>query len=186
MTKTHKIILPIITIIFILFFGWSTTNAQTVDRLMDQFREIEKLPSGSVFQVILTDEDATAAAEESLNRYMDYVQNMVQQAIGIRLDFSDPQIDFDDNRLIVSIRSGLGFVKITISASGKVTWDVPTQTVIVDIDSVDIPIISVNPTEVNSYIQAPLNEVLSYIMNGYYILSFNIYDGYAVVEAQKL
>ena len=186
MTKTHKIILPIITIIFILFFGWSTTNAQTVEKLTEQLRQVQNLPSGSVFQFVLTDEDATDAAEESLDRYMESIQDMVEQAIGIRLDFSDPYINFDDDRVVVSIRGGLGFLKIAVSASGKATWDVATQTLLVDIESVDIPVISVNPTEVNSYIQGPINDMIHKMMVGYEILSFNIYDGYAVVEAKKL
>ena len=186
MTKTHKIILPIITIIFILFFGWSTSNAQTIEKLTEQLRQVESLPSGSVFQFYLTDQDATDAAEETLDRYMDSIQNMVQQAIGIRLDFSDPNINFDDDRIVVSIRGGLGFLKITVSASGRASWDVATQTLLVDIQSVDIPVISVNPTEVNSYIQGPVNDMIHKMMSGYQILSFNIYDGYAVVEARKL
>lgn len=185
MSKTLKSILPIIAVIFGIFFGWSTSQAQTVEKLTNQLREVQNLPSGSVFQLILTDEDATAAASEYLERYMEDVQRMVEQAAGIRLDFSDPMIDFDNDRMVISIRGGIGFLKITASASGYVIWDIPTQTLRVDIQSVDIPIISVDPSTVNAYIQEPINDFIHDLMQGYEVLSFNIFDGFAVLEAMK-
>lgn len=185
MTKTHKSILPIIAVIFGLFFGWSTIFAQTIEKLTDQLREVQNLPSGSVFQLTLTDADATEAASEYLERYIEQIQNMIEQAVGMKLDFSDPKIDFDEDRLVVSVRGGIGFLKITASASGKVTWDAPTQTLRVDMQSVDIPVISVDPATVNSYIQGPINDFIHNTLNDYEVLSFNIYDGYAVLEAKK-
>ena len=185
MTKTRLTILPIIVTIFSLFFVWSTSSAQTVEKLTNQLREVQSLPSGSVFQLILTDDDATAAASEYLVRYMIEIQNMVQQSIGARLDFSDPRIDFDEDRMIISIRGGLGFLKITASASGTVVWDEPTQTLKIDIQTVDIPIISVDPATINSYIQNPINDFIHDMMKGYDVLSFNVYDGYAILEAMK-
>ena len=64
MTKTHKYILPIIAVLFGIFFGWSTISAQTIEKLTSQLRDVQNLPAGSVFQLTLTDEDATAAAAE--------------------------------------------------------------------------------------------------------------------------
>lgn len=185
MTKTHKSILPIIAVFFCLFFGWSTIFAQTVEKLTNQLQEVQNLPSGSVFQLTLTDADATDAASEYLERYIEKIQTMVEQSVGMKLDFSDPKIDFDEDRLVVSIRGGIGFLKITASASGKVVWDAPSQTLRVDMQSVDIPIISVDPATVNSYIQGPINDLIHDKMNGYEVLSFNIYDGFAVLEARK-
>ena len=185
MTKTHKSILPIIAVFFCLFFGWSTIFAQTVEKLTNQLQEVQNLPSGSVFQLTLTDADATDAASEYLERYIEKIQTMVEQSVGMKLDFSDPKIDFDEDRLVVSIRGGIGFLKITASASGKVVWDAPSQTLRVDMQSVDIPIISVDPATVNSYIQGPINDLIHDKMSGYEVLSFNIYDGFAVLEARK-
>ena len=110
---------------------------------------------------------------------------MIEQSLGMKLDFSDPRIDFDKDRLVVSVRGGMGFLKITVSASGVVKWDTPSQTLNVDIQSVDIPIISVDPATVNSYIQAPINEFIHNMMKGYEVLSFNVHDGYAILEARK-
>ena len=185
MTKTHKSILPIIAVIFVLFFGWSTISAQTVEKLTNQLLEVQNLPSGSVFQLKLTDEDATAAASEYLEKYMEDIQKMIEQTLGMKMDFSDPKIDFDENRLVVSIRGGVGFLKITASASGTVVWDTETQTLRVNVESVDIPIVSVDPSTVDSYIQGPINDFIHDLMKGYEVLSFNIYDGFAILEARK-
>lgn len=185
MTKTHKSILPIIAVLFSFFFGWSTISAQTIEKLTNQLRDVQNLPAGSVFQLTLTDEDATAAAAEYMEKYMEEIQQMIEQSLGMKLNFSDPRIDFDKDRLVISVRGGMGFLKITVSASGIVKWDVPSQTLHVDIQSVDIPIISVDPATVNSYIQAPINDFIHNMMKDYDVLSFNVYDGYAILEARK-
>ncbi|MBQ6519065.1 MAG: hypothetical protein IJI14_10110 [Anaerolineaceae bacterium] len=185
MNKTHKIILPIIAVFFGLFFGWSTSSAETIEKLTEQLLQVESLPSGTVFQLVLTDDDATSAAKESLVRYMDDIQMLIQQSAGINLDVSDPQIEFDENFLIVSIRAGFGAFKVNISASGTVLWDKEASAIKVDIKSVDIPVISVDPSTVNSYIEGPINEFVQDLMRGYEIRSFEIKDDYAVVEAMK-
>ena len=185
MNKTHKSILPIFAVIFSLFFVWSTSNAQTVEKLTKQLQEIENLPSGSVFQLKLTEEDASQACAEYLEQYEQELQNMVQQAAGIKIDFSEPQINFDEDRLVISIRGGVGFLKVTASAGGTVTWDEQAQQLNVNIDSVDIPIISVDPSTINSYIQTPINDYIHGLMDGYVVRSFKIYDGNALLEAMK-
>lgn len=185
MTKTLKSILPIIAVFLGLFLGCSTTNAQTIDKLKDQLREVQNLPSGSVFQLKLTEEEATAASAEYLARYTDEIQNIVQQSVGVSLEFSDPQINFEEDKIIISIRGGVGFLKIKASASGKVFWDTTAKTLKVDVQSVDIPIISVDSDTVNSYIQGPLNDFVSDLMKDYEVLSFNIFDGHAILEARK-
>ena len=185
MTKTHKSILPIIAVFFSMFFGWSTIYAQTVEKLTNQLNEVQNLPSGSVFQLKLTDTDATAAASEYLSQYTEEIKKMVEQSIGMKVDFSDPKIDFDDDRMIISVRGGVGFLKITASASGTVVWDAANQKLRVDIQSVDIPILSVDPATVNSYIQGPINDFVLDMMKGYEILSFEVNDGFALLEARK-
>lgn len=185
MHKTHKVILPIIAIFFGMFFGWSTTSAETIEKLTDQLRQVEALPSGTVFQLVLTDDDATSAAKEYLERYMEDIQTLIQQSAGIDLDVSDPQIEFDESHLIVSVRAGFGVLKVTVSASGSVTWDKESSTVKVDVKSVDIPVISVDPATVNSYIEGPINDFVRELMRGYEIRNFEIRDDYAIVEAMK-
>ncbi len=185
MQKTRITILPIIAVFFGLFFGWSTICAETIEKLTEQLRQVEALPSGTVFQLILTDDDATDAAEEYLERYMEEIQQMIQQSAGIKLDLSDPRIEFDEDFLIISIRGGFGALKVTVSASGTAVWDAASYTVKVDIKSVDIPIISVDPATVNAYIQPAINDFIQNLMRGYEIRSFEIRDDYAIVEAMK-
>ena len=185
MQKTHYSILPIFAVFFSLFCVWSTSFAQATERIMNQLIAVDNLPAGSVFQITLTDEDATEAASEYLIQYEEDIQNMIQHAAGIKLDFSDPKIDFDEDRLVVSIRGGLGFLKVTASAGGTVLWDEQAQQLIVNVDSVDIPIISVDPATINAYIQAPMNDFIHGMMEGYEVISFKVYDGFAVLEAMK-
>ena len=185
MQKSRMTILPIIAVIFGLLFGWSTISAQTIEKLTNQLREVEKLPSGTVFQIKMTDDELTAAAEEYLNSYKDEIQDMVEQSAGVRIDLSNPVIEFDENFIVVSIRGGLGFVKVTISASGTAVWDKEASAVKVNIQSVDVPIISIDPATLNSYIEAPINDFVQDLMRGYEIRSFEIKDDYAVVEAMK-
>ena len=97
MQKTRTTILPIIAVFFGLFLGWSTIYAETIERLTEQLRQVESLPSGTVFQLILTDDDATDAAEEYLEAYMEEIQQLIQQSTGIKIDLSDPRIEFDED-----------------------------------------------------------------------------------------
>ena len=76
-------------------------------------------------------------------------------------------------------------MKVTASAGGTVTWDEQAQQLNVNIDSVDIPIISVDPSTINAYIQAPINDFIHGLMDKYEVRSFKIYDGYALLEAMK-
>ena len=185
MHRTHYSILPIFAFFLSILLLWSTSSAQTVDMLTEQLREVDKLPSGSVFQLTLTDEDATSAASEYLEQYAEEIQSMVQKSTGIKPSFSVPSINFDNDRIVISIRGGVGFLKVTASVSGTVVWDASSQTLNINTDTVDIPIISVDPATINSYIQAPINDFIRNLMDGYEVLSFKINDGYAVLEAKK-
>ena len=94
MNKTRLTILPILSVFFALFFGWSTIFGQAAEKLENQFREIEALPSGAAFTLTVTDDDITAAANEYLDRYLPEIEQMVQEATGIKLNFADPVIEF--------------------------------------------------------------------------------------------
>ena len=182
MTKIHRLILPILAVIFCLFSGSSTSKAETIEKLTEQLREVENLPSGTVFQLKLTDDDATSAAEEYLLRYMEDIQAMIQQTAGFKISLSDPKIIFNDDMLVISIRGGLGVLKVTVSASAHVLWE--DNMLKVDVKSVDIPVISVDPPTINSYIQDPLNDFINDLMEGYEVRSFDV-EEYAILEAVK-
>ena len=183
MTKTRLIILPILGAIAALFLGWSTIFAQTIERLTDQMSAVEALPSGTVIQLTLSEEDATAAAEEYINAHMTELKKMMQQGFGVALDISDPKVRFLPDEVILSIRAGFGFLKITPSARADVYWN--ENSLQVNVKSVDVPIVSVDPAVVNSYIQEPIQSMIDQIQVSYNIRSFKIEEGYAVVEVEK-
>ena len=182
MNKTRLTILPILGVIAALFFGWSTLFAQTVEKLTNQFLEIEALPSGSVFTLIVTDDDMTAAANEYLVAYKNEIQNLVQEATGTRLELADPVVEFRTNNTMASLRVGKGFLKVTASISAAITWDGSLH---VDVKSVDVPIISVDPATINSYIQGPVARGMEEVEKYYEIRSLKVGDGAITVEAMK-
>lgn len=185
MQKARTTILPIIAVIFVFFFGWSTISAQTIEKLTNQLRDVEQLPSGTVFQIIMTDDDLTDAAGEYLNIYKGEIHDMIQQSTGIKVDLSDPKIEFDENFMVVSINGGIGFLKVQISANGTVFWDKEASRVKVNVQSVDVPIISIDPATINAYIEEPINAFVQDLLRGYDIHSFEIKDDYAIIEAMK-
>ena len=66
MNKTRLIILPILSVFFALFLGWSTIFAQAAEKLENQFRDIQALPAGSAFSLTLTDDEG-----ETVDVYFD-------------------------------------------------------------------------------------------------------------------
>ena len=183
MNKTRLTILPILGVFAALFLGWSTISAQTKDKLAEHFREIAALPSGSVFRLTITEEDATKVFAEYLVEYENEVKNLTQQAIGIRLEFSDPNIDFAKNEITFSIRGGKSLLKVGASMRAEVVWR--DNRLHVDVKSVDVPIISVDPATVNSYAHEPIENAIQRALQYYEVRSFSIEDGYASLEAMK-
>ena len=147
--------------------------------------EISKYAEFTDEQIVEMSHSGDIAAEEYLLRYMEEVQELIQQQAGIRIDLSDPKIEFDEDYLIISIRGGFKALKVTVSASGTVVWDKETSTVKVDIKSVDLPVISVDPSPVSAYIQPTINDFIQNLMQGYEIRNFEVNDDYAIVEAMK-
>lgn len=182
MNKTRLTILPILGVLTALLLGWSTIFAQTKDKLAENFREIAALPSGSVFRLTITEEDATKVFEEYLEEYETEVKNLTQQAIGIRLDFSDPDIDFDKDEITFSIRGGKSFLKVGASMRAEVVWR--DDRLHVDVKSVDVPI-PLDPATVNSYTHEPIENAIQRALQYYEVRTFTIEDGYASLEAMK-
>lgn len=182
MNKTRLIILPILAVIFTLFFGCSTIFGQAVENLEQQIRAIEALPAGSVFTLRVTDDDISAAANELLEQYMTEIQDMLQGATGTKLSISDPIIEFKTQKANASLRVGKGFLKVAASIDADVTWDGRLH---VNVTSVNVPIVSVDAETVNSYIQGPIESGMSYIEQYLEIHSFDVEEGVITLEAMK-
>ena len=183
MKKARLIILPLLAVIFALFSGWSTILAQTIEKFQDQILQIEALPSGSVFFLTITEDDLTAAAKEMLARYNVEISDTIQEALGVRLSVSDPKISLGNSELFMSARGGKGILKVNASLNASLTWD--GTTVHVDVKSVDVPIVSVDPATINAYIQGPLNSYVEQIKQYYEIRSFSVSKGKIELEAMK-
>ena len=181
--KTRLTILPILGVIFALFLGWSTISGQTIDQFTEYYKEIANLPSGTSFRITITDDDATKIADEYLQRNYESIQNLLQQAIGIRLDIDNPKIEFEDDMVTASARGGKSILKVGASIQGTMVW-VDNQ-LHIDVKSVDVPVISVDPATVNSYMHGPLERAVSKGLQYYDVISFDIEDGYAILEAVK-
>ncbi len=183
MNKTRLTILPILGVFFALFFGWSTSFGQAAAKLEAQFNEILALPAGSVFTLTVSDDEITEAANEYLDRYTDEIVEMIRETAGVKLDVSHPVIEFKTDDATASIRVGKGFLKVTASIRASVVWE--NDTLVVDVKSVDIPTISVDPATVNSYIQGPVNSGVNELKKYLEIYSFSVSDGYIQLEAMK-
>ena len=182
MNKTRLFILPIIVVFFAFIMGWSTISAQTIDKLTNQYREIEALPSGSVFTLVVTDDDMTAAAEEYLSNFRKEIEAMVQEAAGVKLTLSDPVVEISTTDTVASVKVGKGFLKVNASIRATITWDGSLH---VNVTSVDVPIVSVDPATINSYIQGPINNGMAKVAEYYEIRSLQVGDGAITVEAMK-
>lgn len=158
-------------------------SAQNVDDLSQKILEVEALPSGSVFQLTVTDEEGTSAADDYLKRYMTQVQDMLRQAIGTKLDLSKPEIKFGDDEVFLSVKGGKGLLKVNASLQASVIWN--GSSLDVNVKSIDIPIVSVDPATVNAYIQKPINDSMAMLQQYYEIHSFKIVEGSAIIEATK-
>ena len=182
MNKTRLTILPILAVIFALFFGCSTIFGQSAENLENQIRAIEALPAGSVFTLKVTDDDISATANKYLNTYMLEIQNMLQESVGTKLSLSDPIIEFKTRKANASLRVGKGILKVAASIDADVTWD---GTLHVNVTDVNVPIIEIEPETVNSYIQEPIESGMRYLEQYLEIHSFEIEEGVITLEAVK-
>ena len=182
MNKTQLTILPILGAFFALFFGWSTIFGQAAEKLENKFREIEALPSGSVFALTLEDDEISAAANEYLDRYLPEIEEIVLEATGIKLNFADPVIEFQTGAATASLKVGKGILKVPASIRTDVYWD---GTLHVNVRELEIPIISIDPETVNAAIQEPVREAWRTVEQYYEIRDLEIAEGYIRLEAVK-
>ena len=154
----------------------------TLNKFMDKFNEFKTLPSGENFVIRVTDQEATAAAEEYLAENKEQVRQLLQKNAGMKLDVEDPSITFRNDELSASAKGGKGFLKAKASLTADVRWG---GTLNVDVRSVDVPFISVTPGKLNSVVERPLKQLVEKVEEYAEIRSFKLTDGFAVLEATK-
>ena len=85
--------------------------------------------------------------------------------------------------MLMTAKGGKGFLKVNASLRASVIWNGTTLNV--DIKSVDVPIVSVDPASINAYLQGPLNSYVGQLKQYYEIRSFSVGEGKIELEAMK-
>jgi hypothetical protein len=78
--------------------------------------------------------------------------------------------------------AGVGFLKTKARLTAEVKWD---DKLIVAVRSVEVPVISVSPQELNAMVEEPLSQMMETVEEYAEIRSFKITDGLAVLEAVR-
>ena len=144
----------------------------------------EKLPAGLTIQLALSDSDATAYVPNYLSEHNDQIKELIQQKIKVNLDITEPQIRFNENELIISCRAGIKFVKVNASVKAYVFWD--GKNVLVDIKTLELPIVSIDASKANSLIQKPIQSFVDELRTAFQIKSFRVEPGRISVDAVKI
>ena len=154
----------------------------TLQHLLGKFDEFKTLPAGKTFSIKVSDQEATAAANEYLTENREQVRKLLQEKTGMALDVDSPSIGCRDNGILLSAMGGIGFLKAKASLNADVQWNgKPSVTVL----SVQVPVVSVTPEKLNSVVENPLKQLTKKVEEYAEILSFKLQNGFAELEAVK-
>ena len=142
-----------------------------VSRFISRFNEFQSLPSGASFSVRVTDFEAEEAAKEYLAENRDQVSGLIRQAAGVSLD-----------EIVLSAKGGRGLLKVRASLSADVRWNGGLN---VNVQSLELPFVSVTPQKLNSVVEGPLKGVMARVAGYAEIRSFRITEGAAVLDAVR-
>ena len=154
-----------------------------MQNLTIKLTEIENLPSGTTFQLNLTDSDLTAAAEEYLTANLSEVQTMLKQNFGIAVSVSEPLIRFTPGKITISIKAGVGFIKTNANATAAVFWN--GSSLDVRTESIHLPVVKLDPAEADSYLRGPLNNGIEWLKRDYDIQAVQVNEGSVLITATK-
>lgn len=157
-------------------------NTPTIDKYIKKFNDFKAQQPGTALKVVLTDADATAALREYIEKNNTQVQVLIKDNIGVNIDIIDPVITFTKDMIDLTAKGKISLIKITISATAKVTWDGMLH---VEAQSLNVPVISISPEKINPAIKEPLNKIMKKIQEYIEIHSFRITEGAAFLEGTK-
>ena len=149
---------------------------------MKKFNEFKDLPSGKTFTIMVTDTEASAAAQEYLAENKPQVKQLIQKSAGMSLDVDNPEIRFGDDEISMSVKGGKGFLKVSASLDAEIRWDGRANVVV---RSVNVPFVSISPEKLNFVLEKPLEQVMGKVEEYAEIRSFTLCSGSAVLEAVK-
>jgi len=154
----------------------------TIQQFMDKFETFKTLPGGEPFTIEVTDLEATAVAREYVAENKALIRAGMKQETGFELDVDKPSITFRDDTVLLSVMAGVGFLKTKATLTADVQWDGKP---VVVVRSVEVPVISVSPQELNAMVEEPLRQMMETVEEYAEIRSFKITDGLAVLEAVR-
>ena len=154
----------------------------TLQHFLGKFDEFKTLPSGKSFSIKVTDQEATAAANEYLTENKAQVSQLLQKTTGMNLEVEKPSIGFKNDELLLSAMGGMGFLKAKATLDADVQWS-GQPTVVVR--SVKVPVVSVTPEKLNSVVEKPLKQLMEKVEEYAEIHNFKLQDGFAVLEAVR-
>ena len=183
MKKINWMIIP--ALIGAILLGWSTTMAQgtAMQDLTNKLTQIGNLPSGTTFQLNLTDSDLTAAAEEYLTANLSEVQTMLKQNLGVAVSVSEPLIRFTPGKITLSLKTGVGFIKTNANVTAAVSWN--GSSLDVRTESIHLPVVKVDPATADNYLRGPLNNGIDWLKRDYDIQAVQINEGSVAITATK-
>ena len=154
----------------------------TIDKFMAKFEEFKTLPSGESFAIEITDKEATAAAKEYITENKAEIRDFLKQQTGFGLDVDDPSVKFGEDEISLSAMGGKGFLKTKATLTADIKWDGGP---VVNVRSVEVPVVSVSPEKLNSSVEEPLKKMMDIVEEYAEIRSFKLKEGVAVLEAVR-
>ena len=154
----------------------------TIQQFMDKFETFKTLPGGEPFTIEVTDLEATAAAREYVAENKALIRAGMKQETGFELDVDKPSITFRDDTVLLSVMAGVGFLKTKATLTADVKWDGGP---VVNVRSVEVPVVSVSPEKLNSSVEEPLKKMMAVVEEYAEIRSFKLKDGVAVLDAVR-
>ena len=153
-----------------------------LQHFIDKFEEFRALPAGQSFTIKVTDQEATAAAKEYITENKAEIRDFLKQQTGFGLDVDDPSVKFGEDEISLSAMGGKGFLKTKATLTADIKWDGGP---VVNVRSVEVPVVSVSPEKLNSSVEEPLKKMMDIVEEYAEIRSFKLKDGVAVLEAVR-
>lgn len=145
--------------------------------------DLNNIPTGLTIFLTLSDQDATAFAEKYLNDHKTDISKLIQEKTKVSLDISSPLICFNEDELTISCKVGLKLVKVSASAKASVYWN--GKNVLVNVTSLDVPVISIEPAKLNELIRKPIQTFMNELQKSFEIRYFRVEKGRISVDAKK-
>lgn len=146
--------------------------------------DMNQIPSGLTIHLSLSDEDATKYAANYLMTHSEEIKELIREKIKVGMDITNPEIRFNENELILSCRAGMRLMRVNASARASILWD--GSNVRADVLSLDLPVVSIDPSKANELIQRPIRTFVSELQKDFHIRSFRVEPGKISVDAVKI